>query len=109
MFSGLISLSKLLDRRGDQVQQGIAWPRDRWKNAFPAQSVFSTLPDTLDREQVRRACAEAGASEDAARKAFLATMAWGYFKVGYGPWRVKQAFEDDDAGRKLHDVAVVLE
>lgn len=88
------SLWELLQRRGGQVQQGIVWPRVRWHRAFPAQSVFNTLPSPLDREQVRRACAEAGASENAAKSAFLATMAWGYGNVGYGAWRVAQAFKE---------------
>ena len=102
------SLQELLDRRGGQPQQGIPWPRDRWDHAFPKQAVFSTLPPTLDRERVRRACAGAGASKDSAIAAFLATMAWGYGNVGYGAWRVAQAFKDRDPGRKLLDVAVVL-
>lgn len=102
------SLRELLERRSGQVQQGIAWPRDRWDHAFPAQSVFSALPPTLDRERVRRACAKAGASEDAATDGFLATMAWGYGNVGYGAWRVAQAFKDRDPGRKLLDVVVAL-
>lgn len=101
-------LRELLDRRGGQPEQGIPWPRDRWDHAFPAQSVFSTLPPTLDRERVRRACAEAGASEGSAKNAFLATMAWGYGNVGYAAWRVARAFRDRDPGRKLLDVAVVL-
>lgn len=102
------SLAELLDRRRGQTQQAIAWPRDRWKVAFPTQSVFSTLPPTLDRQRVRRACVEAGASENAATKAFLATMAWGYGNVGYGAWRVAQALRDRYAGRKLLDVAIAL-
>jgi hypothetical protein len=102
------SLVELLERRGGQEQQGIPWPRDRWDRAFPAESVFSTLPPTLDRAQVRQACAEAGASEDAAKSAFLATMAWGHGNVGYGAWRVAETFKDRDPGRQLFDVAVAL-
>jgi hypothetical protein len=101
-------LEELLDRRRGQRQQAIAWPRDRWKGAFPAQSVFSSLPPTLDRQRVRRACVGAGASESAATDAFLATMAWGYGNVGYGAWRVAQALNDRHAGRKLLDVVVAL-
>ena len=102
------SLKGLLDRRGGQVQHGIAWPRDRWERAFPARSVLSALPPTIDRERVRQACAEAAASEKAAKNAFLATIVWGYGNVGYGVWRVAQAFKDRDAGRRLLDVSVAL-
>jgi hypothetical protein len=35
-------------------------------------------------------------------------MAWGYGKVAYGPWRVAQALDDCDAGRKLLDVVNAL-
>jgi hypothetical protein len=101
-------LRELLDRRGGQVQQDISWPTDRWVEAFPAQSVFTTLPPKIGRDHVRRACAEAEASEEAASDAFLATMAWGYGNVGYGTWRVARAFRDRAPGRKLLDVVTVL-
>src|SRR5678815_3289242 len=101
-------LRALVCRRRPQPQGRIAWPRDRWDLALPGQSICRTLPATLNRQQVRRACAKAGTSERSAKNAFLVTMAWGFGNVGYGPWRVAQAFKDRDAGRKLLDVAVVL-
>jgi hypothetical protein len=36
-------------------------------------------------------------------------MAWGYGNVGYGAWRVAEAFKDHEPGRKLLDVVVVLD
>ena len=74
-----------------------------WRS--PCSALFRP---TLDRQRVRRACVERAASESAAKDAFLATMAWGYGSVGYGAWRVAQAFKDRDAGRKLLDVVVAL-
>jgi hypothetical protein len=35
-------------------------------------------------------------------------MAWGYGNVGYGAWRVAQAFKDQHAGRKLLNVVIAL-
>ena len=101
-------LRELLKRRSGQVQKRIAWPRDRWSRVFPGRLVFRVLPPTLDRDRIRRTCATAGASVHAATNAFLATMDWGYGNVGYGAWRVAQAFKDRDAGRKLLKVVRVL-
>jgi hypothetical protein len=90
------------------MQRGIPWARDRWDRVFPSLSIFASLPTTLDRQHIREICAKATDSADAAKDAFLATMAWGYGNVGYGAWRVGQAFKDPDAGHKLLDVALVL-
>ena len=103
-----IGFETVLAANKGRSQPGIAWPRARWQRAFPGVSMFHTLPDLLDRTTVRSVCATAVMSEDAAKDAFLAAMAWGYGEVGYGPWRVKKAFQDPDAGKKLLAVAETL-
>jgi hypothetical protein len=71
-------------------------------------SVVRTLPECLDRITVRQICATAVRSEEAATEAFIAAMAWGYGAVGYGPWRVSQALQEPNAGKKLLAIATVL-
>ena len=72
--------------RPDQI--AIAWPRDRWMNAFPQhRSMIGSLPDLLDRAAVRRIAARAADGEAASEAAFVATMTWGFGWVGYGPHR----------------------
>jgi hypothetical protein len=70
---------------------------------------MAQLPEVLDRQTVRAACANSTNSAPDAMRAFLATMAWGYGRVGYGVWRVAQAFTDLRVGRKLLDVARTLD
>jgi hypothetical protein len=50
--------------------------------------MFTALPDRLDRTAVRCVCVNAAVSPTDAQRAFLAVMAWGYGRVGYGPFRV---------------------
>jgi hypothetical protein len=79
---------------GSPRQEGMAWPRQRWTDHFPAQaSTFADLPDHLTRSVVRRACLRAAESPAEAERAFLAVMAWGYGKVGYGPFRVRRLLD----------------
>ena len=105
------TLRKLLDdwkNRGRPAQQPMPWPRDRWEAAFPAhKKVLRALPDALDRTAVRDVCARAGVSETAAQQALLATLAWGYGWVGYGPHRADAMLLAPDAGRRLRAVAKI--
>jgi hypothetical protein len=64
------------------------WRRETWIASFPEYShVFERLPDDLTRDAVRAAVAEALAA-GSATEGFVAVMAWGYGKKGYGPHRV---------------------
>lgn len=105
------SLRKLVDdweARGRPAQMAMPWPRDRWEAAFPAhKKVLRDLPASLDRSAVRSVCAKAGASEQAARRALLATLAWGYGWVGYGPHRADAILLAPDAAKRLHAVAKI--
>lgn len=78
--------------RGRPTQNSIPWPRDRWIAAFPEFSeMLAILPDRLDRQVIRTAVAGAGDESRSPCLSFVAAMAWGYGRVGYGPFRVRRA------------------
>lgn len=105
-----LRLRRLVDEwrsDGSPEQDGIAWPRERWVERFPAHvQTFEALPKRLTRPVVRHACQDAAASPVAAERAFLTVMAWGYGRVGYGPYRVQRILETTcDAGPLLRSAA----
>lgn len=58
---------------------------------------------------IRGACRRAVASAAEAEQAFLAVMAWGYGRVGYGPYRVQRLLDGTpDAGTQLQAAARAL-
>jgi len=58
---------------------------------------------------IRGACRRAAESPAEARRAFLAVMAWGYGRVGYGPFRVRRLLDAaPDAGAELQAAASAL-
>jgi hypothetical protein len=80
---------------GRPRQAGILWRRERWLATFPGSGhALDSLPEYLDRATVRAACLDAPSSPAAARDAFLVAMAWGYGKVGYGPWRTARILQE---------------
>lgn len=96
---------------GNPGQPAIEWPRERWRNYFPRHiDALRTLPSSLDRQVVRRACADAALDANSAERAFVAVMAWGYgTEVGYGPWRTHRVLtQTPDAGDRLARVARTL-
>ena len=95
---------------GSPSQEGIAWPRQRWIDDFTAEATtFAMLPDRLTRPVIRGACRRAAESPAEARRAFLAVMAWGYGRVGYGPFRVRRLLDTaPDAGAELQAAASAL-
>ena len=95
--------------RGFPTQPGIVWPQERWIDEFPAyRLLLSQLPRVLDRSALRVACANASASPEAAEGAFVAVMAWGYGRVGYGPYRVLAILSGNGAAGHLHSVVQTL-
>jgi hypothetical protein len=92
---------------GSPSQEGIEWPREYWTAAFPSRTAtFIALPDRLDRTAVRRACVNAAVSPADAERAFLAVMAWGYGRTGYGPFRVRRVLATASAvGAQLQAAA----
>jgi hypothetical protein len=95
---------------GSPAQDGIAWPRQRWVDQFTQFAhALAMLPDCLDRSVIRGACSQAADSAAEAEQAFLAVMAWGYGRVGYGPYRVRRLFDKSpDAGTQLQAAARAL-
>jgi hypothetical protein len=62
--------------------------------AFPSHAAtFLALPEHLDRTAVGQACVHASVSQAEAERSFLAVMAWGYGRVGYGPFRVRRVLD----------------
>jgi hypothetical protein len=75
--------------------------------AFPSHAAtFAALPEHLDRTAIRRACVHASMSPADAERSFLAVMAWGYGRVGYGPFRVRRVLDAaPNAGVQLQAAA----
>jgi hypothetical protein len=96
---------------GSPRQPGIDWPSERWVEYFPAHKRLfrDDLPKKLDRRAVVKIAATASSSPAQAVRAFLAGSAWGYGRVGYGPWRVAESLVvTPDAPQRLHSVAMTL-
>jgi hypothetical protein len=91
---------------GSPSQEGIAWPRQRWTDRFPSHApLLAALPDRLSRPAVRRACLGAGRSPARAEEAFLTVMAWGYGRVGYGPFRARRVLDTTPGAGALFQAA----
>jgi hypothetical protein len=75
--------------------------------AFPSHAAtFAALPEHLDRTAIRQACVHASMSPADAERSFLAVMAWGYGRVGYGPFRVRRVLDAaPNAGIQLQAAA----
>jgi hypothetical protein len=107
------AVQRLIDKwrvAGSPAQSGIAWPRQRWSDQFPAHAAaLAALPDLLSRPLLRQSCQDAADSPAAALTAFLTVMAWGYGRVGYGPFRVQRIVASvPDPGRCLQAAAATL-
>lgn len=95
---------------GNPTQQGIAWPRQRWIEAFPKHAqMLRVMPDQLDRGALRSTCVDAAVDADSAERAFVAVMAWGFGNVGYGPFRTRRVLTNTPgASDRLATVARTL-
>jgi hypothetical protein len=105
----LRTLIKHWNKQGQPPQIGIEWPRERWRAAFPKQqALWRDLPELLDRKAVRAITDRAAESPAAAETALIATLAWGFGWVGYGPHRAeKMLISTPDSRRHLQAVAVL--
>ena len=73
---------------GQPEQKAIPWPRDAWVQEFPdLRKVLQGLPDPLSRDDVTNLVRGLPETDDGAVAAFVACMAWGYGKTGYGRTR----------------------
>lgn len=103
----LMTLIEQWNKQGRPPQVGIEWPRERWRAAFPGQrALWRDLPDLLDRKSVRAITDRAAESPAAAETALIATLAWGFGWVGYGPHRAdKMLMSNHNSRRHLQAVA----
>jgi hypothetical protein len=94
-------LEYLLTLLPRSTQPGICWPADRWAARFPDHcDLIDTLPNPLDRGHVRNAVQGRLAVGDT-EGAFLATMIWGYGRVGYGHFRTGQVLANPGSAAAL--------
>jgi hypothetical protein len=107
------TLTKLLSdwqRDGCPKQPGIGWPRGRWLSHFPAHAgTIRGMPQLLDRQSVRVIASHAADGSTQAEAALVATMAWGFGSVGYGPFRTERMLRaTPDAATRLRNVAASI-
>lgn len=107
------SLRALVERsrgEGNPAQSPIGWPMSRWVRNFPLfREAIQRMPTKLDRSAGRDVARVATESEDAAVAAFIASMAWGFGAVGYGPYRTQQMLLRTPRGSQLlQSVAVAV-
>ena len=104
MNESVISLVKKWQANGLPPQEGFDWTssKNNWEKAFPSSKIFiSELPIELDRVAVREICES---SKYSIREKFLAVMIWGYGDRGYGPYRVTQMLNQENAEDVLAEV-----
>ena len=91
---------------GSPPREPTRWHRDSWHRRLPAHSaLFESLPLLLDRDAVTVHAQDVSGPE-AAIRAFVAAMVWGYGPSGYGPYRTNRVLESNpDAPRRLLDTA----
>ena len=87
---------------GSPSQPGTSWPRPQWLDGFPRhRDVLRAMPDLLDRAVLRGFGETAAVDVVTAERAFIAVMAWGYAKTGYGPYRATVALKTPRARESL--------
>jgi hypothetical protein len=93
--------ASILACRGNS-QPSISWPVEAWLETFPLYGdLFAMLPAHLNRDVIRGCCAAQPQNSDGAVRAFLASLAWGYGKLGYGPHRASRVLSNPGAAEKL--------
>ena len=89
---------------GSPRQEGFDWSTSKhnWEKAFPIHMKFiSELPTVIDRAAVRKIC---GSAKYSTIEKFLSVMVWGYGDRGYGPYRVTQMLNQENAEEILTHV-----
>lgn len=91
---------------GRPRQKPIPWPKSEWMEEFPDLApMLSVMSNPLSRDAVRDTVRRLPNNEAGAIAAFVACMAWGYGRTGYGRSRTKKVLESNhDAPRKLAKV-----
>jgi len=81
---------------GCPTQNPIVWPQNGWIEDFPEfDDLLAALPNPLGREDVRACVSSLPRGEEGAVAAFVACMAWGYGRTGYGRSRTRKVLESN--------------
>jgi hypothetical protein len=73
------------------------WSRNAWISWLPEHADYlNSLPNRINRADVTAQFVGADRSEDAAVRAFIAAMVWGYGRIGYGPYRTAAILASTD-------------
>jgi hypothetical protein len=104
--------ARLWREAGRPPQRGISWSVRTWTRTFPEHAAFleelATLDNGVARADVIARCADAHTGPEAAQKAFLVAMIWGYGPAGYGAFRTQRVLSaNEGAPQTLADVAKV--
>jgi hypothetical protein len=92
----LVALADRWRRAGGPAQSAIPWPRLAWEPVMPTHAnLLAGLPDRIGREHVRSMAACAADDDERAINAFVASMVWGFGRVGYGPWRTRRILDEN--------------
>lgn len=90
--------------------QEIHYKRDRWARYFTGDPDFNEIterfPGVITRGNVKALSVEAIHDHTKVRKLFLASMIWGYGRVGMGPWRTSRMLTDPSAPQRLFQTAI---
>ena len=88
---------------GRPRQKPIDWPQVEWIGAFPEhEEMLASMDNPLSRADVRETARSQPDDETGAVAAFVATMAWGYGRTGYGRSRTRKVLDSNsDAPQKL--------
>ncbi|TCC27820.1 hypothetical protein [Kribbella speibonae] len=91
--------------RDRPAQPAPHWFPHRWTARLPEHADFiDTLPNPISREAVASQFVDAGDSDEAALRAFLAAMIWGHGRNGYGAYRTAAVLAaSDHAGEWLSE------
>ncbi len=104
MNKKLVTLVQKWKAIGSPEQEGFDWStgKHNWEKAFPIHMKFiSELPTVIDRAAVRKIC---GSTKYSILEKFLSVMVWGYGDRGYGPYRVTQMLNQENAEEILTHV-----
>jgi hypothetical protein len=95
------------DEQGRPEQPASKWSLRSWQAFLPQHAQYiASLPNPINRAAVQAEVARASDSPDTAVRAFVATMVWGYGRVGYGAYRTAKVLADNpSASEVLMDVA----
>lgn len=82
-------------------EHAVPYIADRWTATFgddpDLKGIIAEYPNQLTRADLCALASKAISDASHVRRAFMATMIWGYGTIGYGPWRMARMLESADA------------